>query len=103
MLATIVGTLTNVILNYIFIFVLGINLTTTMYYQAIETPKYSNLICALRSIIVLPIILIVFSITFGANGIWISMAVSELLILTFVSRVLKISKYTNIAVADAIL
>lgn len=32
-------------LAYLFI---GKNLTTTMYYQAIEIPKYSNMICAMR-------------------------------------------------------
>lgn len=84
-------------LAYLFI---GINLTTTMYYQAIEIPKYSNLICALRSIIVLPVVLIVFSVAFGANGIWISMAISELIILTIVSVKLKVNKYTQIAVRE---
>ena len=60
-------------------FIIGINLTTTMYYQAIELPKYSNLIGALRSVLVLPIVLIFFAKLFGTNGIWVSMAVSELI------------------------
>ena len=43
-------------LAYLFI---GKNLTTTMYYQAIEIPKYSNMICAMRSILILPIVLVI--------------------------------------------
>lgn len=76
-------------------FIIGINLTTTMYYQAIEVPKYSNLIGALRSIIVLPLILIVFSMVWGINGVWISMAVSELITMIVISRVVDLKTCTN--------
>lgn len=60
-------------------FIDGLNLTTTVYYQAIEKPKYSNIICALRSIICLPIVLIILSKTLGLNGVWISFIISELM------------------------
>lgn len=86
-------------LAYLFI---GKNLTTTMYYQAIEMPNYSNIICAMRSIIVLPIVLIVMAKVFGENGIWISMAMSELIIILISGRVFKINKCTQIAVAQLV-
>jgi Na+-driven multidrug efflux pump len=87
-------------LAYLFI---GKNLTTTMYYQAIEIPKYSNIICAMRSILILPIVLIVLYKVFGINGIWISMAVSELLIILIVDKSFKINKCTQRALSEAIL
>ena len=76
-------------------FIIGINLTTTMYYQAIEIPKYSNLIGALRSILVLPIILILFAKLFSINGIWVSMAVSELITALIAYKFINIKKYTK--------
>ena len=51
-------------------FFVGLNLNTITYYQAIEMPKYSNLICLFRSIIFLPIGLILLSNIFGVNGVW---------------------------------
>ena len=70
-------------------FIDGLNLTTTVYYQAIEKPKYSNIICALRSIICLPIVLIILSKTLGLNGVWISFIISELI--TFILVILYIN------------
>ncbi|MEG2338410.1 MAG: MATE family efflux transporter, partial [Clostridium sp.] len=61
---------------------IGTNLTRTIFYQAIEQPKFSNFIGAMRSFLVLPIVLIGFTMMFGLNGAWISMAISEAL--TFV-------------------
>lgn len=81
-------------------FLIGKNLTTTVYYQAIEFTKYSNLIGALRSILVLPIILIVFSKVFGANGIWVSMFVTELITMFIIAKVANIQKYAYKAVAS---
>ena len=52
------------IVNAAFI-IIGLNLNTTIYYQAIETPKYSNIICACRSIIFLPIVLFMLTNLFG--------------------------------------
>lgn len=80
-------------------FLIGKNLTTTVYYQAIEFTKYSNFIGALRSILVLPIILIVLSKLFGANGIWISMFVTECITMIIIAKVANIQKYAYKAVA----
>ncbi len=77
-------------LAYLFI---GKNLTTTMYYQAIEIPKYSNMICAMRSILILPIVLVIMAKTFGENGIWISMAISEFIIILISKKVFNINKF----------
>lgn len=79
-------------LAYLFI---GKNLTTIMYYQAINITKFSNIICAMRSIIALPIVLVIFSNVFGENGIWISMAVSELVTIFLIDIRFKVNKYTN--------
>lgn len=75
-------------------FLIGKNLTTTVYYQAIEITKYSNLIGALRSILVLPIVLLILSKVFGANGIWISMFVSEFITMVIISKVANIKSRT---------
>ncbi|MBU3136308.1 MATE family efflux transporter [Clostridium gasigenes] len=64
-------------------FVVGLNLNTLVYYQAIERPMYSNISCMLRSVIFLPICLIVFGSMFGITGIWMSAIVSESL--TFIT------------------
>lgn len=77
---------------------IGKNLTTTMYYQAIEMPMHSNVIGALRSILLLPIILIIFSKLFGVNGIWVSMAISELLTVLIISKVVSIKECTKNAI-----
>ena len=75
-------------------FLIGKNLTTTVYYQAIEITKYSNLIGALRSILMLPLVLLLLSKLFGANGIWISMFVSELLTMIAISKIANIKNCT---------
>ncbi len=62
-------------------FLIGINLSTTIYYQSIEISYASNIICIMRSIIFLPIVLFIFSKYFGINGVWISMTISEFLTL----------------------
>lgn len=64
-------------------FALGLNLITLVYYQAIEKPKYSNISCIFRSMIFLPICLIVLGGMFGITGIWASAIVSETL--TFIT------------------
>jgi Na+-driven multidrug efflux pump len=74
-----------------------------MYYQAIEIPKYSNIICAMRSILILPVVLVVLYKAFGVNGIWISMAVSELLIILIVDKSFKINKCTQRALSEVTL
>lgn len=64
---------------------IGINLSTTIYYQAIESPKYSNWVCACRSLIFLPVVLLIQSKLLGINGIWASLLTSELLTLLAMS------------------
>ena len=76
-------------------FIVGLNLTTTVYYQAIEVPKYSNLICILRSVIFLPIAVFILAKFMGINGIWLSLFVSELLSLATASIVANVPRYTN--------
>ncbi|MDE5976881.1 MAG: polysaccharide biosynthesis C-terminal domain-containing protein, partial [Turicibacter sp.] len=63
--------------------IIGVNLNTTIYYQAIEITKYSNLICACRSVIFLPVVLFILTKLFGLPGIWLSLLVSELLTMLF--------------------
>lgn len=75
-------------------FLIGKNLTTTVYYQAIEITKYSNLIGAFRSILILPIALIILSKLFGANGIWISMFFSEFFTMILIGKIANIKKCT---------
>ncbi|MCT4594021.1 MAG: MATE family efflux transporter [Anaeromicrobium sp.] len=85
------GALIIVISSYIMV---GLNLNTIVYYQAIEYPKFSNIICALRSIIILPICLVVLGNLFGMNGIWISTIFTEFLTFVSISLIANIRKYT---------
>lgn len=73
-------------------FAIGVNLASTIYYQAIEAPGKSNLICVLRSIIVFPISLVILSFVFGEKGIWLSLLLSEgitVIVMIFVSNIRK--------------
>ncbi|MEF9990876.1 MAG: MATE family efflux transporter [Romboutsia sp.] len=81
-------------------FMIGINLTRTVYYQAIEIPKYSNLIGALRCIIVLPLAITILSKLFGLNGVWISMAVSELITIIVLNSLVDLKKCTKKVMAQ---
>lgn len=76
-------------------FILGINLTITVYYQAIEIPKYSNIICLFRSFIFLPISLIVLAKLFGIIGIWVSLIVSEGLSFLFINLMVRVKQITH--------
>lgn len=80
--------------NFAF-FILGINLTTSIYYQAIELPKYSNIICLFRSLVFLPISLVVFAKIFGLMGIWISLISSEGLSLIFINLIVRVKEITR--------
>ncbi len=75
-------------------FILGINLTTSIYYQAIEIPKYSNIICLFRSFVFLPISLFVLAKLFGLTGIWMSLIASEGLSLLFINLMVRVKKVT---------
>lgn len=59
-------------------FIMGLNIIQSGYYQAIGRPLYSNIICFFRSIIFLPITILIFAKYFGLKGIWISVFFSEL-------------------------
>lgn len=75
-------------------FLVGLNIGTIVYYQAIELPKLSTLICLFRSVIFLPIALIVLSKIFGSNGIWAGTLVSETLTFISISLIANIKKST---------
>ena len=75
-------------------FIVGLNLTTTVYYQAVEDPKYSNLMCILRSIVFLPISVFILEKLMGVNGIWISLFVSEILSLIVIKIIANVKVYT---------
>ena len=76
-------------------FLVGLNIGTIVYYQAIEMPKLSTIICILRSVIFLPIALIILSNVFGANGIWAGTLVSETLTFIVINLISNISTSTN--------
>lgn len=74
-------------------------MTTTVYYQAVDDPKYSNLLCVLRSVIFLPISVFVLVKLMGVNGVWISLLSSEFLSLIVVKFVADVKSYTKSNVA----
>ncbi|MEG2017693.1 MAG: MATE family efflux transporter [Clostridium sp.] len=79
----------------------GLNLTSTVYYQAINKPKISNIFCLCRCIIFLPIILFILSKIFGINGIWVSLLLSEILTFVILSRGINIKAYTFKSISEA--
>ena len=79
-------------------FIVGLNLTTTVYYQAVEAPKYANLMCILRSVVFLPISVVILDKIIGINGIWISLLVSELLSLIVIRIIANVRTYTRLNV-----
>lgn len=76
-------------------FAVGINLNTLVYFQALEIPKYSNLSCLLRSVIYLPVSLMILYKVFGANGIWAGTILSESLTFITISIVANIRVSTK--------
>lgn len=76
-------------------FAIGLNLITTVFYQTVEAPKYSSLICSFRCIIFLPISLIILANLFGLNGIWLALLVSELLSFISINIIINVKSYTN--------
>ncbi|MBW9149977.1 MATE family efflux transporter [Clostridium sp. CM028] len=81
-------------------FVVGINLNTLVYYQAIEKPKYANISCVCRSVIFLPICLTLFGSMFGINGIWVSAMVSESLTFITIKLIANIKTSTQAVLTD---
>lgn len=80
-------------------FVVGLNLNTLVYYQAIEKPKFSNIICICRSVVFLPLSLIILSKIFGINGIWASCILSESLSFITICLIGNVKKYTKLVLA----
>jgi len=80
-------------------FAVGINLNTLVYFQALEKPKYSNLSCILRSVVYLPISLIVLYYVFGTNGIWGGTILSEVLTLITILLIANVNTSTKHALA----
>lgn len=78
-------------------FIVELNLTT-VYYQAVEAPKYANLMCILRSVVFLPISLFILVKIIGVNGIWISLLISEIFSLIVIRIIANVSKYTRLNV-----
>ena len=82
-------------INNLAYFMIGMNLTQTVYYQAIERPKYSNIIGALRSIVILPVVLISFTYLWGEVGIWLSMFASEVVTFIIIHRLVNLKECTE--------
>lgn len=74
----------------------SVNLDKVVYYQAIEIPKFSNLIGILRSMVFLPVCLYVLPKIFGLNGIWASVLVSESITFIVMLIIANVNKYTDI-------
>lgn len=55
----------------------GLNIVIITYYQSICLPKYGNVLCLLRGIILIKLFLIILPPLIGDTGIWISMICSE--------------------------
>ena len=88
------------LINIAFIMV-GFNLTSTVYYQAISIPRISNIFCSCRSILILPISLFILSKLVGINGIWISLFISELLTFIILRYSVNIKSYTIKAIENS--
>ena len=80
--------------------IIGFNLISTVYYQSLNMPNISNVFCAFRSIILLPIILFILSKLFNINGVWISLFISELLTFIILSYCINIKLYTKKAIRN---
>lgn len=76
-------------------FILGLNLNTIVYYQAIEIPKFSNMICLFRSVVFLPIALFVLANIFGVNGVWGGLLFSETCTFISISLIANIKSNTK--------
>ena len=82
-------------------YVIGsVNLDTLVYYQAVEKPLFSNLICLFRSMVFLPICLYVLPKIFGLNGIWASVLTSETITFVVMFMIANVKKYTSIVIEN---
>ncbi len=76
-------------------YLVGLNIGTIVYYQAIEMPKLSTLVCLLRSVIFLPIALILLTKVFGENGLWAGTLVAESLTFVIINIISSIKASTE--------
>ena len=74
----------------------SVNLDTLVYYQAVEIPKFSNLISIFRSMVFLPVCLYALPKIFGLNGIWASVLISESITFVIMLIIANVNKYTDI-------
>ena len=80
----------------------GFNLTSTVYYQAINMPRISNIFCLSRSLILLPISLFILSKLLGINGVWIALFASESITFIILRYSINIKDYTVKAIENVI-
>lgn len=80
----------------------GLNLTRTVYYQAINIPRISNIYCIGRCIVFLPISLIILPKIFGINGIWVSLFMSEVLTFIILRYSVNIKSYTMESIGSVV-
>ena len=92
-----------VILGTVSYFLVGLNIATIVYYQAIEMPKLSTIVCAFRSIIFLPIAFMILIKVFGPNGIWGGTILSETLTFVSISLISSIKKSTNKSIDNVVI
>lgn len=76
-------------------YVVGLNIGTIVYYQSIERPNIATLMCLFRSVIFLPISLILLAKFFGSNGIWAGTLVSESLTFIAINMISNIKTTTS--------
>jgi len=92
-----------VILGTVSYFLVGLNIATIVYYQAIEMPKLSTIVCSFRSIIFLPIAFMILIKVFGPNGIWGGTILSETLTFVSISLISSIKKSTNKSIDNVVI
>lgn len=80
-------------------FVAGINLNTIVYYQAIEMPRLSNMICLFRSVVFLPMTLIILAKIFGITGIWAGVLTAEIATIIAMSLIANVKSCTTKALS----
>lgn len=71
---------------------LGINFLYIFYAQAIQEDKLANIIQLLEGLVLPLVIIIIMTLAFGEDGIWISFFISEILVLLFIGLY---SRYVN--------
>ena len=76
-------------------FMVGLNLNTIVYYQAIEIPNISTLICFLRSVVALPLGFMILMGIMGVDGIWAGVIFSETITFIVINIIANIKKKTN--------